>query len=172
MKLMLALISLLMVIGNVFAQEKLSLEDCINIALEKNSALKQKNYSNESAGYDVTASYSNIMPSLDIRAGASRTKYGKSSYIDAVPVGQDSATGQVVYRREIKTIPAYSNDNFTLRATINQNIFDGFGWWNQIQQARANKKSSDFDLLNETNSVILTVQNNFYNLIKFFATGV
>lgn len=166
MKLMLALISLLMVIGNVFAQEKLSLEDCINIALEKNSALKQKNYSNESAGYDVTASYSNIMPSLDIGAGASRTKYGKSSYIDAVPVGQDTATGEVVYRREIKTIPAYSNDNFTLRATINQNIFDGFGWWNQIQQARANKKSSDFDLLNETNSVILTVQNNFYNLVK------
>ncbi len=166
MKLMIIFISLLMFSGNVFAQEKLSLENCINIAMENNSTLKQKIYSNESADYDVTTSYSNIMPSLEIGAGASRTKFGSSSYVDAVPVGQDSLSGQVIYERVVRSNPAYTNDNHTLRATVNQNIFDGFGWWNQIQQARTNKRSSDFDLLNETNTVILTVQNNYYNLVK------
>ena len=56
---------------NIFAQEKtgpvLTLEECINIALEKNSTLRTSELADKSAGMNLLSSYSNILPNFIIK---------------------------------------------------------------------------------------------------------
>ncbi|KAA3615110.1 MAG: TolC family protein [Calditrichaeota bacterium] len=166
MKLMISLIAFLMFAGSVFAQGKLSLEDCINIALEHNSALKQKEFTNQFAEQDVTASYSSIMPSIDLSFRKGETTIGSSERtVNDVVIGVDQ-NGQPIYgTARIKTDKQYSKDN-SLTLSVNQNIIDGGRWWNQIAKANVDKESADFDLAAERNAVILTVQSSYYDLLK------
>ncbi len=153
--------------GFSVAQEQFSLEDCIQIALENNSALKNAQYNNESADYDVTGSYSGILPRLDVSFRKGESTIGRSERIinDAV-IGVDPVTQQPIYgTATIRTPKQYSKDH-SLTFTANQTLFDGGGWWNTIKQAKTNKLSSDYNLESEQNNIIFDVQNNYYNLLK------
>ena len=105
-----------------FAQESsqvLSLEDCINIALEKNSALKVSRLSDEAADKDVLGSYSGILPSISASASSGKSESGIREYLGDVPVGQDSA-GRAVFEeilngQTIKCFQPYLQDCFLLK---------------------------------------------------------
>ena len=168
MKLMIVSSLLLILSGNLFAQEKLSLSECINIALEHNSALKQKEYTNQAAEYDVNGSYSGIMPRLDLSFRKGETTIGSSERtLGNVVIDVDPDTGQPIYgTAKIKTDKQYAKDN-SLTFSVNQNLFDGGRWWSEIGRASVNKESADFDLSAEKNSVILIVQSNYYDLLNY-----
>ena len=150
-----------------FAQESiqvLSLEDCINIALEKNSALKVSRLSDEAADKDVLGSYSGILPSISASAGKGSNITGPSEYLDDVPVRFDSTAGAWIYQEELKSIKKSTREYNTLGLSLNQNIFDGGIWWNRIRKAKTDKKSSEFGLIGQKNDIILQVQQAYFNL--------
>lgn len=163
----LALVCSLLLFSNVFSQnEVLSLEDCIQIALENNSELKISKFQNESADEAVLGSYSYILPSIGASAGYSKNEYGPVTVERDVPISFDPQTGQWVYQRQKIRQNGYTTEFNSMGIQWNQNIYDGGNWWNSISQAKSQKLASDFSLKSTENMVILNVQQYYFDLLK------
>lgn len=144
----------------------LTLNDCINIALEKNSSLRVSKYSNEAAAKDVLGSYSGILPSISASASKGIGVTGPFEDVREVTVGTDSVTGAAISRKLTIVSDRTSINSNSLGLQVNQPIFDGGIWWNRIRRANANKKSAEYGLLGKQNDVILEVEQAYFNLNK------
>jgi outer membrane protein TolC len=154
----------LMVI-NAFGQQALTLEDCIQIALENNATIKVNKNLNSSADEDVTGSYSGILPSADLNANIGRYEAGPREVEQDVPVGVNP-DGTVAYERRVITQGGFVTNSNSFGVTLNQNIFDGGEWWNAIGYAKTQKEASDYNLKSVVNNVVLTVQQRFFDVLK------
>jgi outer membrane protein TolC len=166
---MIIFISFVLMISIALGQgEKLSLDNCINIALKSNPNIKINTNLNESADEDVTGSYANILPSVNLNANTGRGETGPRIVEDNVPVGVDSSTlpWRTIYERQQLRQSAYVSTSNDLQLTISQNIFDGGYWWNAIGKAKSDKQSSDYNLASVKNSIVSNVQERFFNLLK------
>lgn len=166
----LALLTLLTMTSGLSAQtanqEMLSLSECIQIALKNNSSLKTSEYSDQAAEKDVLGSYQNILPSISASARKSKIESGASEYISEEPVGVDETTGKLVYEKITVTIPRSFRESSSASLTGNQTLFDGGIWWNNIRQAKADKRSAEYNLLSTRDNVILDVQTAYFDLVK------
>lgn len=157
----------LLFIGNSFAQvEKLSLEDCINIALKGNPNIKINKNLNESADEDVLGSYSGILPTLNLTSQSGKYEAGDKTVEGDIPVGFDSLTNQYIYVRDNYTQPGYTTNFNTLDLQLRQNIFDGGEWWNAIKYAKSQKNASDLNLKSVINQTVRSVHERFFDLVK------
>lgn len=163
-------IIIILVLGlsfSLFAQtEVLSLKDCIAIALKNNSQIITKKNLNQSAEEGVLGSYSAVLPSIGASASYSKNEYGPVTVERDVPISFDPVTGQWVYQRQKIRQSGYTTDFHSMGAQLNQTIYDGGNWWNTISQAKSAKKSSDFDYRSVENTVILNVQQYYFDLLK------
>lgn len=166
------LIVIFLIVGMSQAQDAdsgqvLGLDECINIALEYNSSLKQAEYSNEAADYDVTGSYSGILPSISLSFRKGETNVGRSQRVinDAV-LGIDPVTNDPIYGTAKITTPIQYNKENSFSVSVNQNIYDGGRWWNSIEQAKIDKDASDYSLQSSVDNTILSVQSLYYDLLK------
>lgn len=165
MKQLLIVFVMLIFFSSAFSQEKLSLEQCINIAMENNSTLKIATNDNKAATFDVIAGYSGILPRLSVSAGHGKQIEGPARYLGTVPVGLDSA-GQVIYEQRIQTQEKTSRNTNSTSINLSQNIFDGGVWLNQIRKGHVDKVSSDMNLRSERNRTIMDITNAYLNLLK------
>ena len=168
--LLIALLTLLVVnTQSLFAQAQtenvLTLQECIQIALENNSTLKTVTLADEAADMTVLNSYSNILPSLDFSARQGKAVIGPAEYLSSEPVGIDSSTGNVIYEQRTRKTEEQSRKQSSADITLRQNIFDGGIWWNQIRKAKVDKKSSEFNLSSQRDNTILHVQTAYFDLI-------
>jgi len=115
-----------------FSQEEslLTLDDCISIALEQNSALKISHLSDKSAEKDVLGSYSGILPTISLSANKGNRVSGPSEYLGDVPIGQDTS-GRTIYDQRLITSPRTEREFNSISLSFDQNIFDGGRWWNK-----------------------------------------
>jgi outer membrane protein len=143
----------------------LTLDDCISIALEKNSTLRVSKLSDESAAKDVLGSYSGILPTISASANKGKRNSAPSEYLGDVQV-DTNAFGGAIYEQRLITRPRTELESNSASISINQNIFDGGIWWNRIRKAKKDKESSEYALLGQTNDVILQVQQAYFNLNK------
>lgn len=148
------------------ADELLSLQDCIEIALENNSTLKSARYNDDAADMDVMGSYSGILPRVDFNARTGEYEVGPSVYLSDEPVGIDTTTGQVIYEQRSRRISKSTRKTNSAGISISQTLYDGGIWWNQIRQAKALKRSAGYYLESQRNFVILTVQQSYFDLLK------
>jgi outer membrane protein len=159
--------SLILLISHVFGQsEKLSLEDCINIALKANPNIKINKNLNESAEEDVTGSYSSILPTVSLSANSGRAEAGDKTVEGDIPIGFDSTANQAIYVRGIYTQPGYVSNFNSVDFRVSQNIFDGGEWWNAIEYAKSQKNSSDYNLQSVINQAVKSVHERFFDLAK------
>lgn len=161
------LMGIMTIASGVFAQEeKLSLEDCIQLALENNSDLKISKYQNQSADEAVLGSYNFILPNISASAGFSKNEYGPVTVERDVPISFDPLSGQWIYQRQKIRQGGYTTEFNSAGIQWNQTIYDGGNWWNSISQAKSQKLASDFSHKSTENMVILTVQQYFFDLLK------
>ncbi len=156
--------------GLLFAQqpekELLKLEDCINIALKSNTTLRTTQLSDKAAVLDVLASYKGVLPSVSVSAGQGKVETGPSEYLSNEPVGIDPETGNVIYEQRTRKIEKSTRKSASASLDVNQTIFDGGIWWNQIRKAHADRKASEYNLASQRDNVVLQVQQAYYDLIK------
>jgi outer membrane protein len=140
-------------ISIIFSQtDVLSLDDCIKIALINNSQLRISGYQKESLKQDVLGSYAGILPTIDLSGYYSKYERGETYYIGST--------------RILSPLPGEDGKNYSFDASLNQNIFDGGIWWNRIKQAKANNQAQQYLHMNQTNIVIETVQQRYYELLR------
>ena len=166
---MLALVLVLMVPFMLLAQtddgEVLSLNDCVKIALENNVDINTSRNLAEIARLAAKGSYSNILPRIDANLSGGQLQFGESTYLGDTPVGVDSA-GNVIFEQRTLTQGGRKRDSYSAGVSLNQNIFDGGFWWNNIKQKKVLKEASKYDLVLSENQVMKLVSQYYYDLLK------
>ncbi|MBN2091202.1 TolC family protein [candidate division KSB1 bacterium] len=173
------------------AQNALSLKDCIQIAIKNNSQLKNAERNVSIANSGVTSSYSHILPQVSLNASLSKTHQGEVVYLGDVPVEYDITTrwspvflqpdetsniigyspevqvGRPIrYEQHTVTQPTYDRRFNRFGVEVQQTIFDGGNWWNQIRKAKADERSAEHQEDAKRQNVILNVKIYYYNLLK------
>ncbi len=142
-----------------------TLQECINTALKNNSTLRNAGFSYESAEMDVLSSYKGILPSLSVSAGRGEYETGPAEYLSNEPVGLDE-DGNVIYELRTRKTDLTTRKSTTAGVNLNQTIFDGGIWWNQIRKARVDRETSKYSFESQRNNTILLVQSSYFDLIK------
>ena len=130
-----------------------TLEKAVEIALQNKEALKASALDLRSSKQDIKSSYSGILPSL--RASTTMTE----SRFPEQTVGFNQSSGEIL--SDVSSITSASSN-----ISINQNIYDGGVWWNNISLAKNNYKISDqFNRQIKTN-IIRNVHFAYFNYLK------
>ena len=130
-----------------------SLEKAVEIALQNKEGLKASALDLRSSKQDIKSSYSGILPSL--RASTSMTE----SRFPEQTVGFNQSSGEIL--SDVSSITSASSN-----ISINQNIYDGGVWWNNIRLAKNNYKISEqFNRQIKTN-IIRNVHFAYFNYLK------
>ena len=152
----------------IFAQtenEILTLQDCISIALENNTEINTSRNFLEISKLGVKGSYSNILPRIDANLSGGKIKSGDRTYLGDVPVGTDTL-GNVIYEQRTITAEGRERNAYNAGVTLNQNIFDGGFWWNNIKRNKVLNNAQEYDLHTSENLVIKLVSQYYYDLLK------
>jgi outer membrane protein len=149
------------------AQQPLTLEDCIQIALQNNATIRVNRNLNASADQDVDASYSGILPSVNMSASTGRYEAGPKEVEDNVLVGFTPAPDSTaIYERKVVTQNGFTTNSNSFGVSLDQNVFDGGEWWEAIGYAKTQKEASDYDLKSVVDNIVLNVQQRFFDVLK------
>jgi len=143
----------------------LTLNNCVEIALENNVDINNARNMAEIARLAAKGSYSNILPRLDANFSGGQLQFGETTYLGDTPVGVDSA-GNVIFEQRTLTQTGRKRDSYSAGFTLNQNIFDGGYWWNNIKQKKVLREASQYDLILSENQVMKLVSQYYYSLLK------
>ncbi|PIS29794.1 MAG: hypothetical protein COT43_02995 [Candidatus Marinimicrobia bacterium CG08_land_8_20_14_0_20_45_22] len=147
----LVFIALLFTATAVAADQSFTLQECIQFAIKNNPDLRIQNKVVLSKAADVTSSYGNILPNLSFGSAYNRISQAASPKI---------IQGAVVPQ------PAGISNNFGAGFSYTQNIYDGGRWRNEIKLAKTNYQSAIYDKNSNRLSLIVTVTEKFYNVLK------
>ncbi len=133
------------------AQEKISLETCLEKALKNNPDLNISQKQAEYTKQGIPASYSGILPSVGVGLSSDHQTQGESEYY---------------FHGQRYSQAKSSRDYYNLGFRYNQNIYDGGQWWNQIKLAKNQYKEAQLDKEQTRQYIIANVTENFYTLMK------
>jgi TolC family type I secretion outer membrane protein len=149
MRIRISIISTIFILSSVIFAQELSLNDCVNIALENKQTLQSAQLDLKSAKAGKIGAFSNILPSVSFSGGRNETKYA--------PTGET----------DFGNIDLFANQtSYAVGATLRQNIFDGGGWWNRIAQAKNNYAISQQLERQIRTNVIAEVHRAYFQLLK------
>ncbi|MBL7135266.1 MAG: TolC family protein [Candidatus Marinimicrobia bacterium] len=153
------LITILFIISiAISGEKKLTLGDCIQIALEKNPEMSIANKQLKAVQEGVKASYGGTQNTGGILPYIS-TNYSVRQDILG-PTDMPRVTGQQVIGGDTTTY--YYNANINLH----QNIYDGGKWWNSIKLAKNTYKGAVVDRDLTRQLMIVNVTEKFYDVLK------
>ena len=144
--------------------ENLSLNECVKIALENNVDINTSRNLAEIARLAAKGSYSNILPRIDANLSGGQLQFGESTFLKDVDIILEDSS--VITRQVTATADGRRRDSYSAGLTLNQNIFDGGLWWNNIKQKKVLKEASKYDLIFSENQVMKLVSQYYYDLLK------
>jgi len=140
------------------AQEVLTLDDCIRIALQQNTTLTLATIDREIASKNYLQSYSNVLPQVNFSYSGSQYERGPTSYIGNDYIGVNPA---LPFTYQVTT-----GHNYYAEFRVSQNIFDGGRWWFNIKKSKLDRESSKFNYLSTRQNIIVTVRQLYIDLLK------
>jgi outer membrane protein TolC len=144
------------------------------ITLQQVREMSRKQLDAVKAEYDVARAVegvrtarSAILPQLVGQAGVGYNWSGPQVYYAQVPT-IDPSTGRLTgFTLKAEDIPVNTDrDTFQLGLTINQLLYDGGKWWNQISQAGASQEASEGQLAEQRLAAEYEAVRRFYELYK------
>ena len=130
-----------------------TLEKAVEIALQNKETLKASALDLNSSKQEIKSSYSGILPSLRASTSMSEARFPEQT------VGFNQSSGEIL--SDVSSITSASSN-----ISINQNIYDGGVWWNNIRLAKNNYKISEqFNRQIKTN-IIRDVHFAYFNYLK------
>ena len=145
--------ALVLLVISICYSQNYSLEKAVEIALQNKETLKASALDLRSSKQDIKSSYSGILPSF--RASTTMTE----SRFPEQTVGFNQSSGEIL--SDVSSITSASSN-----ISINQNIYDGGVWWNNIRLAKNNYKISEqFNRQIKTN-IIRNVHFAYFNYLK------
>lgn len=145
-------------VGSGFAQQvtRLTLDECVELALKNNPQIMQAEFWYEMAGKDVAISRSNLLPRASANLSYNHSTLGPSSAFRI-----DPRTGIPVPLQpdEVKSWSSSAG------ASASQTIFDA-GVFHGYSQRKNQQKSAGYSLEETKQAIIFYVKQRYYNLLK------
>lgn len=141
---------------SVFAQtQTMTMEECVDMALEQNADILRGEFTLKIAGRDIVVALSEYLPSVNAWVGYSHSVLGPSS---AVRV--DPGTGIPIPLQPYKLTSWATYSGFQ----VNQTLLDVSTIGN-IVRSRQLYKSAEYTFKSTRQTTILTVKERYYNLL-------
>ena len=134
-------------------QPALTLEQAIQLAMERNFDLRRTQYQALSSGQDLITARAAILPHLDFNASVSEIRLNGQQFTN---------TGVAIPGA---TTTNYSTQ-FSGRVQLTQLLFDGGKWWNNLAAADLNLAASDAGVDEQRLTTVFTVEQRFYELVR------
>lgn len=131
----------------VSAQQNLTLQECINIALENNRNIKQQKLTKEQRQIAFSQARADLLPNLNASAGQNFI-FGRSIGLDNTYQNTNS-----------------SQTNFSINSNIT--LFDGLRMKYNIDARKADMNASDADMLKLQEDIILSVSTAFLQVLLY-----
>ncbi len=135
----------------------LSLEDCINIALEKNFDIKLSSSQKRLADADAKVAGGAYLPSANMSLSYNRHLNAQNGGPISYNIG-----GQVITSPGTKAVP----NSYSLNAYTNYTIFDGLNRENNYERSHKNQEYSDKNLQNTIEKTKLEIFKQYVNITK------
>lgn len=116
------------------------------------------------ADQGVRVARSAIFPQVNLQLGVFDTAAGPQRTFQTVP--QIADDGTVSYTQRSVDTPGFNMGQFSLSLSVNQLIYDGGRWWNQIAQAGAQQDATRGQLQEQQLASELEAVRRFYELLK------
>jgi len=131
------LILLFLFVNQLYAQKKMSLQECVDFALENSYSVKQKILEKESNYIQLQARKTSIAPSVGVNVGQS-FDFGRSTLSDNMTVN---------------TSQSISNFN----VGMNMDLFQGLRTYHQIKSDKLNLEATLFDIADAKENIELMI---------------
>ena len=160
--------ALLLASAAALPAERLSLEECIDLALVSNTQVLQAEQQVLRSEADVVSARAQRLPSLSttlMNLGRSRT--GPSLRIQENPTGQvDPETGERIFAEERTRIPAIDRSSYAFSAGAGHTFWDGGARRWGHRGARESLAASELGLRAGRADVVYQVKQRYYALLK------
>ena len=160
--------ALLLVTATALPAERLSLDQCIDLALDGNTQVLQAEQQVLRSAADVASARAQRLPSLSttlMNLGRSRT--GPSLRIQENPTGQiDPETGERIFAEERTRIPAIDRSSYAFSAGVSHTLWDGGARRWGHRGARESLAASELGLRAGRADVVYQVKQRYYALLK------
>jgi outer membrane protein len=139
-----------------FSQTDLTLDEAIQIALQRNSALIKAKYNLENSKASVKSAYGNLLPNLGIRSG---WDWGRV---------EDPGGTQLDALGNPYTVPPTSTDtrNYNVGAGGSVTLFDGLANYANVSAAKRNLEANELNLDKFKRDVVQTTTIYYYTILK------
>ena len=152
MKRILILFLILAIAVPGFAQKKLSLQEAISIALQRNSALIKSKNNLESSQSQLTNAYGQLLPNLGVQGQLNWSrvddKGGKQVFYGGIPISTQPSTQE--------------NRSYSLGIGGNITLFNGLSNIASVNQAKENFKSVEYSLEKQKQNLVFQTTDLFY----------
>lgn len=118
----------------------------------------------ERAGSDRKSARAAILPQVSFGFSVSDFVAGPQRTFSTVPEVQ--ADGSLAFVQRAVDTPGFSRGNFSLNLSVQQLIYDGGRWWNQLAQAGAQEEAAKGQLEEQRLASELEATRRFFNLLN------
>jgi len=156
MKRSLILFLILMLALPTFAQKKLTLQEAISIALQRNTSLIKLKYNLDASESQVKNAYGELLPNLSAQGGWSWNRV-------------DDKGGQQVFYGGIAVPTQQSvtdNRSYSLSLYGGITLFNGLSNYANISQKKDNLKANEYDIAKQKQNIVFQTTDLFYTVLN------
>ena len=176
-------------LGRSQLTELLTLEESILVAMHRNFNIKSAEYGLQQRDAQVMGAYSAILPRINLSSSSGRLLQGAFENIRDVPSEYETInfqlpvsnsdgnlTGDFVnlplqgqpisYTSATIRQPYFQRDGYSLGFSVNQNIYDGGKWWNNISRAKSYQTASFHGVEVAKNDAVYNTTQSYLELAK------
>ncbi len=156
MKRLFVLLSVLMIAQPAIAQKKLTLQDAISIALQKNTLLIKSKYNMELNQSMLKNAYGQLIPSLGAQASWNWQRT------------DDKGGVQRDFFGNTTNIPPSTAENrsYSMGVGGNVTLFNGLANYASISQSKDNLKASEYSIAKLKQNIVFTATDYFYTVLN------
>lgn len=156
---------LLLLSGNIFAQEVLTVNEAIQLALTNNHSLKAVAVNKEQAKNSATAGNAGLLPTVTANAGAEYSN--NDTEIEFVSAGQPSEGGQGGdFSSNRTTIKNAASNSYNGNVRVEYVLFNGNGNRFTLKQLRESATLEEIRFKQEIENVIIQVVEAYYDISR------
>lgn len=144
----------------------LTVDQCIRLALDHNSTLRNAERRYRLTGTGVMSARAGLLPRLNTSFSSGRIEQGDRTLQMDTPAGFDTTTKTVIYSRREITQPGYTSSTNSAQFSLSQTLFDFGASWNLWRQANASEDASRFSFESALQNTILLVKQRYFGHLK------
>lgn len=155
MRYLLAIIVLMTVSINVYAQKTITIDQAVKTALQKNTTLQKSAYNVQSGEVNVKSSYGNLLPTLGLYGTWNWSRSDGKGGFDI------SNSGALI------PIPSTSQSRrYSVGANVNWMLFDGLSSWSRVDQSKNDLEAARTSYARTKQDIVYNTTSLFYDVLN------